>query len=98
MDLCQASPNREVPMISLPSTPRPNALAAPAHTSALTPDEWRLILKALSAYQHHTGFRAIYEKLLGLQANAPDTRRQEAAEGNASGLYKLTLQVGQRPI
>lgn len=79
MDLCQAFPNREVPMISLPPTPRANALAAPAQASALTPDEWRLILKALSAYQHHAGFRAIYEKLVGRQANAPDTRRQEAA-------------------
>ena len=79
MDLCQAFPNREVPMISLPPTPRANALTAPAPASALTPDEWRLILKALSAYQHHAGFRAVYEKLVGRQANAPDTRRQEAA-------------------
>ena len=67
------------PMISLPSVPRKNALAAPAQAPALTLDEWSLILKALSAYQHHAGFRAVYEKLVGRQANAPDTRRQEAA-------------------
>lgn len=74
MDLCQTLPNREVPMISLPSAPRPNALAslalAPAQASALTPEEWRLVLKALSAYQHHAGFRAVYEKLAGRQAHA----------------------------
>ena len=61
-------------MISLPSAPRPNALApialAPAQASALTPEEWRLVLKALSAYQHHAGFRAVYEKLAGRQAHA----------------------------
>lgn len=66
-------------MISVPPTFRPNALAASAQTAALTPEEWRLILKALSAYQHHAGFRAVYEKLAGRQAHAPGTPRQEAA-------------------
>lgn len=29
----------------------------------LTAGEWMLILKALSAYQHHESYRPLYEKL-----------------------------------
>lgn len=29
----------------------------------LTAEEWMLILKALSAYQHHKAYRPLYEKL-----------------------------------
>ena len=29
----------------------------------LTAEEWMLILKALSAYQHHEAYRSLYEKL-----------------------------------
>ena len=29
----------------------------------LTAEEWMLILKALSAYQHHESYRPLYEKL-----------------------------------
>ena len=67
-------------MISLSSAPRPSAfaVAASSHASDLTPEEWTLILEALSAYQHHAGFRAVYEKLAGRQAHAWTTR-QEAA-------------------
>lgn len=40
-------------------------LASPvlAEEPALTHEEWKLVLKALSAYQHHTEFRTVYEKL-----------------------------------
>ena len=30
---------------------------------SLTAEEWMLILKALSAYQHHESYRPLYEKL-----------------------------------
>lgn len=29
----------------------------------LTAEEWMLILKAISAYQHHESYRPLYEKL-----------------------------------
>lgn len=34
----------------------------PCKNINFTTDEWKLILKALSAYQHHAEFRAVYEK------------------------------------
>jgi uncharacterized protein YoaH (UPF0181 family) len=36
----------------------------------LTAEEWRLILQALSAYQHHEDFRALYEKLASRQTRS----------------------------
>lgn len=45
-------------------TPDDDATApAMAPVSALTSEDWKLILNALEAYQHHAGFRAVYEKL-----------------------------------
>ena len=67
-------------MISRPSAPRSNASAAVAlaHTSDLTPEEWALILEALSIYQHHGAFRALYGSSLTVRLT-PDTSRLEAA-------------------
>lgn len=37
----------------------------PVSATSLTPAEWNLILQALSAYQHNSNFRHLYEKIGG---------------------------------
>ena len=37
------------------------------HEEPLTPEDWSLIVEALSAYQHHSAFRAVYEKITHLR-------------------------------
>nr|CRY98051.1 hypothetical protein [uncultured prokaryote] len=51
---------------------KPNGFASPASATmlSLTPEEWKLILEALSAYQHREAFRALYEKLAVAQRRA----------------------------
>ena len=57
-------------MNSIQTWPSPNAQPVPASPSpsALTPEEWDLIVVALSAYQHHSEFRALYDKIAARQA------------------------------
>ena len=56
-------PPRKIPADFVPHSPRAG--------SHLTTEEWNLILKALSAYQHNDTYRSLYDKL----AHRPDNLR-----------------------
>ena len=42
---------------------RPYPVPAPSVAPRLTAEEWKLIVSALSAYQHNQTYRPLYEKL-----------------------------------
>lgn len=46
------------------------AFRAPSAGLRLTPEEWKLIVSALSAYQHNQTYRPLYEKLTGKASQA----------------------------
>lgn len=43
-----------------------NPLATPPGASSLSTEEWALIEEALRAYQHHSAFVALYQKVTRL--------------------------------
>ena len=51
-----------------------NTLRPSPHQDPLTPEDWSLIVEALSAYQHHSAFRAVYEKITHLRTPRPVVR------------------------
>ena len=62
------------------SRPRHRICPASAEGPHLTPEEWVLILDALSAYQHNQAYLPLYEKLLA-ELHAVPVRSQKGFTG-----------------
>lgn len=53
-----------MPALSRRSSPILLSSRACASKPQLTPEEWEMILEALSAYRHNAAYRGLYDKLV----------------------------------
>ena len=60
---CISTPGKKLISRQLQTNSPYRPCPAPSPALRLTAEEWKMIVSALSAYQHHQTYRPLYEKL-----------------------------------